>query len=144
MIKVYTTPSCSSCRKAKKFFDKEKIPYLEKNIFVSELNENELKDMLEKSENGTDDIISKRSKVIQEKKVNVDGMTISQLIKFIRENPSVLKRPIMVDDTKVQVGYNEEEITVFIPHEKRLKEWSCKKTDCPAFSTCKDENNAKA
>lgn len=140
MIKVYTTPSCSSCRKAKKFFEEENIPYIEKNIFVSELNEQELKDILVKSDNGTDDIISKRSKVIQSGKYDVNNMTISELIKFIKENPSVLKRPIMVDDTKVQVGYNEEEITVFIPHEQRLKSWSCKKEECPAFGSCKNND----
>jgi regulatory protein spx len=31
----------------------------------------------------------------------------------------VLKRPIIVDKRKIQVGYNSEEITVFIPREKR-------------------------
>ena len=33
MIQIYTTPSCASCRKAKKWFDQYKIPYSEKNIF---------------------------------------------------------------------------------------------------------------
>ena len=133
MIKIYTTPSCSSCRKAKQFFKEENIPFQEKNIFVSDLNENELKDILMKSENGTEDIISTRSKIIKENDVDVDNMTISELITFIRNNPSILKRPIMVDESKIQVGYNEEEIRVFIPHERRVKEWSCKKEECPAF-----------
>lgn len=139
MIKIYTTPSCSSCRKAKKFFNDENIPYLEKNIFVTDLNEEELKDILMKSENGTDDIISSRSKIIKESGVDLDSMTISELISFIRKNPSILKRPIMVDESKIQVGYNEEEIRVFIPHERRLREWACKKEECPAFSTCNNK-----
>lgn len=136
MIKIYTAPSCSSCRKAKDFFKKEEIPFQEKNIFVTDLNDAELKDILTKTENGTEDIISTRSKIIKESGVDVNSMTISELIKFIRENPSVLKRPIMVDETKVQIGYNSEEIRVFIPHEKRVAEWSCKKADCPSYSKC--------
>ena len=136
MIKIYTSPSCSSCRKAKDFFKKEEIPYQEKNIFVATLNDEELKDMLTKSENGTEDIISTRSKIIKEKNVDVESMTIKELITFIRENPSVLKRPIMVDDRKIQVGYNPEEIRVFIPHEKRVAEWSCKKSECPTYNNC--------
>ena len=135
MIKIYTTPSCSSCRKAKKFFNDEQIPYLEKNIFVTDLSDEELKDILLKSENGTEDIISTKSKVFKESGANLDNMTISELIRFIRSNPSVLKRPIMVDESKIQVGYNEEEIRVFIPHERRVAEWSCKKDSCPAFIT---------
>ena len=136
MIKIYTSPSCSSCRKAKDFFKKEEIPYQEKNIFVATLNDDELKDMLTKSENGTEDIISTRSKIIKESKKDINSMTISELIAFIRENPSILKRPIMVDDTKVQIGYNSEEIRVFIPHEKRVAEWACKKSDCPTYKDC--------
>ena len=115
MIKIYTSPSCSSCRKAKKWFEKYNIPYVERSIFSPNLNANELKELLEKSENGTDDIISLRSKVVKEGNVDFDSMSISQMIEFIRKNPSVLKRPIMVDDRRIQVGYNAEEITTFIP-----------------------------
>lgn len=136
MIKIYTSPSCSSCRKVKKWFDDQNIPYVEKNIFVSTLNENELKDILAKSENGTDDIISTRSKIVKEQGLDVDSMTIKSLISFIRENPSVLKRPIMVDDRKIQVGYNEEEIRSFIPHARRIAMWNCSKENCENYETC--------
>ena len=50
MIKIYTSPSCSSCRKVKKWFEEQKIPYVEKNIFSSVLNPDELKEILAKSE----------------------------------------------------------------------------------------------
>lgn len=136
MIKIYTAPSCKSCRKAKEFFKEEQIPYTEKNIFVTDLNEDELRDILVKSENGTEDIISTRSKIIKESGVDIENMTISELIAFIRANPSVLKRPIMVDESKIQVGYNEEEIRVFIPHERRMEELRCFMEECPTFSTC--------
>ncbi len=119
MIKIYTSPSCSSCRKVKKWFEIQKIPYEERNIFSATLNENELKQMLEKTENGTEDIISTRSKIIKEQNLDVESMTIKELISFIRENPSVLKRPIMVDERRILVGYNEEEIRTFIPMHRR-------------------------
>ena len=66
MIKIYTSPSCSSCRKVKKWFNEQNIPYVEKNIFAATLNENELKEILIKSDNGTEDIISPRSKILKE------------------------------------------------------------------------------
>ena len=50
MIVIYTSPSCSSCRKVKQWFDEQKIDYVEKNIFVATLKEAELKDILMKSE----------------------------------------------------------------------------------------------
>ncbi len=134
MIKIYVSPSCSSCKKVKKWFSDQNIPFEEKNIFGPSLKESELKDILIKSENGASDIISKRSKVIKENNVDIDDMSISEMIAFIRENPSVLKRPIMVDDHRIQVGYNKEEITAFIPKARRFQEIYC--------DTCEDvENN---
>lgn len=125
MIKIYVSPSCSSCKKVKKWFSEQNIPFEEKNILNKPLKEEELKEILEKSENGTTDIISTRSKVIKENNIDVEDMTISEMIKFIRENPSVLKRPIMVDDHRIQVGYNEEEITTFIPKARRFQQIYC-------------------
>ena len=134
MIKIYVSPSCSSCKKVKKWFTEQNIPFEEKNIFSPNLKEEELKEILTKSENGTSDIISKRSKVLKENKIDVDDMTITEMISFIRKNPSVLKRPIMVDDHRIQVGYNKEEITTFIPKTRRFQEIYC--------DTCEDDKDA--
>jgi len=136
MIKIYTSPSCSSCRKVKKWFDEQKIAYIEKNIFALPLNESELQEILEKSENGSDDIISERSKIVKESGIDLDSMTVKQLITFIKNNPSVLKRPIIVDDNKIQVGYNADEIRVFIPHARRIAEWFCTHQECPKYDNC--------
>lgn len=141
MIKIYTTPSCSSCKKVKKWFNDQEIPFVEKNIFAASINESELKDILSKSENGTDDIISNRSKIIKENNIDVESMSLKDLIQFIRSNPSVLKRPIIVDDSKIQVGYNSDEIRAFIPHAKRLAEWACKEKECPHYKDCDYAND---
>lgn len=139
MIKIYTSPSCSSCRKVKKWFDDNEIEYIEKNIFSPSLKESDIKEILQKSENGSDDIISKRSKIIKEGNIDIDEMTNGEFLKFVVQNPSVLKRPIIVDDTKIQVGYNIDEITVFTPEAKRAAEMECllakcHNYDCPLYS----------
>ena len=134
MIRLYTAPSCASCRKVKAWLKEHDIPYVEKNIFSTILREDELRELLERSENGTDDIISKRSKIIKENKVDIEDMSINELIHFIQKNPSILKRPIMIDERRFQVGYNAEEIRAFIPRELR-KLAECQKFDnCPQFS----------
>ena len=141
MLKVYTSPSCSSCRKVKEFLKESNIPFIEKNILSSVLNEAELKDILAKSENGVDDIISKRSKIIKENNIDIDSMKISELIEFIRNNPTVLKRPIIVNDRLIQVGYNNEEIRVFLP--KELKFMICENCgpSCPGYGQCKMDDD---
>lgn len=143
MIVIYTSPSCSSCRKVKKWFEEQKIPYREKNIFTTALNSEELKDLLKNSENGTEDIISTRSKIIKEGNVDIDKMSVNELVEFIKKNPSVLKRPIITSDHKMQVGYNEEEITLFIPKARRIAMMSCPKMQvCDGCEEC-DEGKIK-
>jgi regulatory protein spx len=136
MIKIYYSPSCSSCRKVKKWFDEQKIPYEQKDIFGKELSKDDLMEIIAKAEDGTTDIISPRSKIISENNIDFDDMTVSQLIEFIRKNPSILRRPIIVDDHRLQVGYNAEEIRTFIPRARRLAEMACSEVECPTFGTC--------
>lgn len=135
MIKIYYSPSCSSCRKVRKWFDEQGIPHEDKDIFSGSLDDKEIKEIISKSIDGTDEIISPRSKIVSTQNINFDDMTISQLVSFIRENPSILRRPIIVDDRKVQVGYNEEEIRTFIPRARRLAEFSCS-SECEKFNDC--------
>ena len=136
MIRIYVSPSCSSCRKVLKWFDEQEIPYVQINIFARPLTEDELKDMLMKSENGTEDIISTRSKIIKESGVDVESMTVKELLKFIQANPSILKRPIIVDDRRMVVGYNPDDISVFIPEAKRIADYACTLAACPLYIDC--------
>ena len=56
MLRIYTAPSCASCRKVKNWLKENNIPYIEKNIFSTLLRADELRELLIRSENGTDDI----------------------------------------------------------------------------------------
>lgn len=143
MIKIYVSPSCQSCRKVIKWFKEQDIPFVQKNIFQATLDEKELKDILEKSENGTDDIISSRSKIVKENNIDFDNMKISEMISFIKKNPSILKRPIIIDDKRMQVGYNEEEIRMFIPRARRIAEMECALGKCPKYSVCEHVLDSK-
>lgn len=119
MVIIYTTPSCASCRKAKQWLEEHKIDYIEKNIFAVPLTKSDIRLMLKNTENGFEDIISTRSKYIMENNIDIDSLKVSELEKLIIENPSILRRPIIVEDNKLQVGYNEDDIRVFIPAELR-------------------------
>lgn len=119
MITLYTSSSCSSCRKAKKWLDNNNIPYREKNIIGIKLTRNDIINMLKYSENGFEDIISTRSKIFKESQIEPDNMKFSELASFIIDNPTILKRPIIINDQIMQTGYNEDEIRAFIPREFR-------------------------
>lgn len=122
MTKLYISPSCTSCRKALAWFDDYEIPYIERNIFDKPLTTDELKEIMTMSENGTEDIISTRSKAFKALNINIEELTLKELFTVIQENPEILKRPIILDEKRVQVGYNEDAIRRFLPRELRAYE----------------------
>ena len=132
MIVIYTSPGCISCRKAKAYMKENGLSFIEKNIFKTLLNQNEIRYLISRTENGTDDLISKRSKIIRENNIDIDSMSISELCDFIVSNPSVLKRPIIIDDRNLQVGYDEEEIELF----RKLRSISFCDKKCPHYESC--------
>ena len=124
MVILYTSPSCTSCRKARAWLKENKIPFEERNIFSDPLNvdKNEIKTILRMTEDGTEEIISTRSKIFQELGINIDDLSTGTLIKLVAKYPGLLRRPIMMDDKRLQVGYNEDEIRRFLPRSVRTME----------------------
>ncbi len=58
------------------------------------------------------------------KSLNVDfeELSLSEAVTIISENPQILRRPIIMDDKRLHIGYNEEEIRAFLPRSVRVLE----------------------
>ena len=108
MVVIYTSPGCASCRKAKQWLKDNHIEFVEKNLFTSILDEKEIKYILSRCENGTEDIISVRSKAFQSLEKGIDEYSLSELVTLIQQNPSILKRPIMLSKNSMVVGYDDD------------------------------------
>lgn len=119
MVTLYTSPSCTSCRKARAWLQENNIPFEERNIFSEPLSVDEIKNILRMTEDGTEDIISKRSKAYKNLNVDLNSLPMKDLYQLISENPGLLRRPIIMDDKRLQVGYNEDEIRRFLPRKVR-------------------------
>ena len=122
MVTLYTSPSCTSCRKARAWLKEHNIPYAERNIFSDPLSVDELKQILQMTEDGKEEIISTRSKVYQDLHVNIDDLSLKDLLDLVQRHPGLLRRPIIMDEKRLQVGYNEDEIRRFLPREVRALE----------------------
>ncbi|KRL04798.1 arsenate reductase [Liquorilactobacillus oeni DSM 19972] len=101
---------------------KHDISFKERNIFSEPLSINEIKQILQMTEDGTEEIISKRSKAYQKLNIDLDELPLKQLFDLIQKNPGLLRRPIILDEKRLQVGYNEDEIRRFLPREVRALE----------------------
>ncbi|MBO0432733.1 Spx/MgsR family RNA polymerase-binding regulatory protein [Enterococcus sp. DIV0660C] len=122
MIKVYTSPSCTSCRKARAWLQTNQLEFEEKNIFVDPLLEEEIKEILAATEGGVEDVISTRSKIYEKLCLDFNELTLKQMIVLFKEYPSLIRRPILIDEKRILIGFNEDEIRSFVPRETRCVE----------------------
>ena len=122
MVTLYTTPSCTSCRKARAWLEEHQIPYTERNIFSEPLSLQEIKDILRMTEEGTEDIVSTRSKAYSDLNIEISEISLNDFYRIVQEQPGLLRRPIMIDEKRLQIGFNEDEIRRFLPREVRALE----------------------
>lgn len=122
MVTLFTTPSCTSCGKAKSWLEEYDIPYEERSIYSKPLTSREIRSIMRMTENGTEDIISTRSKAYKELDKDIDDLSTKELMNLIQEKPGLLRRPILIDEKRIQIGYNADEIRRFLPREVRALE----------------------
>ncbi|MDN7245911.1 transcriptional regulator Spx [Planococcus shenhongbingii] len=113
--KLYTATSNTSCRKAIAWLNEYNIPYVEKNISTTPITIEEIQEILSLTNEGTEEIISKKAYAIKKLKLDFDTLSMPQLYQVIQDNPGVLRLPILHDGKKLQVGYNDDEIRQFLP-----------------------------
>lgn len=113
--KLFTATSNTSCRKAIAWMNEYEIPYVEKNISTTPITVEEIQEILALTNEGTEEIISKKAYAIKKLKVDIDSLSMPQLYQVIQDNPGILRLPIIHDGRKLQVGYNDDEIRQFLP-----------------------------
>lgn len=121
-VTIYTQSSCSSSRKALKWLKENTIDYTEKRITSQPLTLAEFKHILSMTEDGTDEIIATNSNDFKNLDVDIEQLSIQQLYKLIQQYPRMLRSPILLDEKRIQVGYNEMDIRRFIPRKVRAFE----------------------
>ncbi|MDR0298572.1 MAG: transcriptional regulator Spx [Streptococcaceae bacterium] len=122
MIEIFTGPGCTSCKKAKSWLARHNIEFMERNIVSEPLSPDEIKQVLMRCDDGVEGLISSRSRTMKMLGVNFEELPFSHAVKIIADNPQILRRPIIMDEKRLHVGYNEEEIRTFLPRTVRVLE----------------------
>ncbi|MBK5076277.1 transcriptional regulator Spx [Lactococcus lactis] len=122
MIRFYSSFSSSSSRKARHWLTNHKLEFLEIKINSHHFTDIEIKHILSLTESGTDDIISKHCNGYKNIAPFLNDLTLNELVDKINQSPSLLKRPLLIDDKRLQVGFNEEQLRKFLPRDFRHAE----------------------
>lgn len=107
-LTFYSYPSCTSCRKTKHWLKAHQIEFNERHLFRETPTREELKYIL--SLTTDDEILATRSQTFKNLNLNIEEMTVNEVLELLIEKPKLLRRPILVDNKKLVIGYNPGEL----------------------------------
>ena len=108
MIKVYGIPNCDTMKKAMKWLDKNKLVYEFHDYKKWGVPEKDLKLWVKNA--GWEVVLNKRSttwKGLSDKMKK--SLNEHSSIRVMMENPSSIKRPVLVNDKALIIGFKEDE-----------------------------------
>lgn len=112
-ITFFTYPSCTSCRKTKKWLQTNHIHFEERHLFRQSPTSEEIYLLLTLTTDGLDELLATRSQSYKDLNVNVDDLPLSKVVELIANNPKLLRRPIITDGKQLIVGYQPEHLKSF-------------------------------
>lgn len=104
-------PKCSTCQKAKKWLEASGMKFEDRNIVLENPTEEELKAWIKKSGLEIKKWFNTSGLKYKELalKDKVPGMSEEEKIALLASDGMLVKRPVLVTDEKVLVGFKEEE-----------------------------------
>lgn len=104
-------PKCSTCKKAKKWLTDNNIEFQDRNIVENTPTEEELKKWISKSKKDIKKFFNTSGLKYKELKLKekLPGMTDNEKIKILASDGMLIKRPLLITDNNILVGFKEEE-----------------------------------
>lgn len=104
-------PKCTTCKRAKKFLVENNIEFEDRHIVEENPTKEELKIWLEKSGLPINKFFNTSGVLYREMQLKDKVKTLSEdeLLDILSTNGMLVKRPIIVKDDVVLVGFKEEE-----------------------------------
>ncbi len=111
MVKVYCYSKCSTCKKALKWLDDNKIEYTEIDIKGDHPDENTLRQMYEKSGLPLKRFFNTSGQLYRQMELSkkLPDMSEEDQIKLLASDGMLVKRPLLITEDKVLTGFKEAE-----------------------------------
>ena len=104
-------PRCSTCKKAQKWLDERGVSYDFRDIKEDNPGESELKEWIDKSGLDINRFFNTSGQLYKsmDLKDKLSGMSFDEKISLLASDGMLVKRPILIDDGFVLVGFREDE-----------------------------------
>lgn len=102
-------PKCTTCRKAKKFLTENNIEFIDRHIADENPTKEELKDWIAKSGLPINKFFNTSGVLYREMQLKdkVKVLPEDELLDILASNGMLVKRPIVIRDNTVLVGFKE-------------------------------------
>ncbi|OZI13089.1 transcriptional regulator [Bacillaceae bacterium SAS-127] len=124
-IIFYTYPSCTSCRKTKKWLNAHSVTFQERHLFRETPTYDELIHLLSLTTDGLDELLAARSQTYKNLNVDVNELPLSEVVKLLIKEPKLLRRPILTDGNQLVVGYHPEVLRGLTNNKQDMKMMLC-------------------
>lgn len=103
--------SCSTCKKAKKFLDKNNLKYVDRPIKEKTPTYNEMDNWINKYNIDVKKLFNTSGIKYRELnlKDKLNNMTYEEKLKLLSSDGMLIKRPILIMKNKVLIGFKEKE-----------------------------------
>ena len=104
-------PKCSTCKKAKKWLEDNKISFESRNIVEDNPKKDELKKWIEKSNYDIKRFFNTSGLKYKELKLKekLENMSYDEKLNILSSDGMLVKRPLVITDEKILVGFKEKE-----------------------------------
>ena len=104
-------PKCSTCRKAKKYLEENGVEFIDRHIVETNPTAEELKEWIAKSGLPVKKFFNTSGKLYKEMglKDKLASMSDEEQIELLASNGMLVKRPLIIEDGRVLVGFKEAE-----------------------------------
>ena len=106
MIKVFLYNSCTSCRRTDEVLKQSGVPYERREFFKERFTTEELRDLLRSVGSMPRDVLSRRSRIYKERDLEHQDLSDDDLLELMVEEPTLLRRPLVIDGDKAITGHN--------------------------------------
>lgn len=106
-ISVYMHPICTGCRNAQAWLDERQIPYERRDYYRDRFTREELAGILASAGLTPRDVLSKRARAYKEQ-VGERDLTDDQLLDLMIEEPTLLRRPLVVSGHEAVIGFERK------------------------------------
>lgn len=120
MLHIIGIPNCDKVKATKKWMDSKGVEFEFIDVKKEPLTMDEIKDLEFKV--GLDVLVNKRGTTYRDLGLKDKELSDEEMLEVLEENQSMIKRPVLVYEDAVLVGYDEEAFENFLKENELLED----------------------